>query len=203
MAIEGADRVALDLRNAKVEGLVRVWGDEFWQRMFIRPDSEQPKVWLDGFTYSAPPETPGPDTWLRVLRQCMPQYAPQPYQQLAKVYRDAGDEPRAKTALIAQQDAFGEALSQDDARRLGARAWHSVTRVTVLYGYRPTRALWFLLAVLVASCALMLIADTQGWLVHPKARDDNRGHCGVVESTGTALDRTVPLLGFTVVAAVN
>ncbi|MFH9871576.1 hypothetical protein ACH4NT_36565, partial [Streptomyces lydicus] len=196
VAMGGRERVILDLRNAEVDGPLFLWDKTFWEGAFTRPDTDRPKVRLNGFTYRAQPEEPDTDTWLQVLRQCMPAYAPQPYRQLAEVCRAEGDEQRAKTALIAQQDAFGEALRHDDAPRRGARAWHWISRVTVRYGYRSTRALWFLLAVLAVSCALMLVADSQGWLVHPKVRGG--GRCGVVETIGSAVDRTVPLLGFAV-----
>ena len=98
--------------------------------------------------------------------------------------------------LITQQDALSEVLRHDDGRRWGTRAWRRITRETVRYGYQSSRALWFLLAVVAVSCALLLIAAIQGWLVHPSARGG--GRCGIVDSIGSAVDRTVPLLGFSV-----
>ncbi|RZB13295.1 hypothetical protein StrepF001_44945 [Streptomyces sp. F001] len=69
--------------------------------------------------------------------------------------------------LIAQQDAFGKTLNQEGAARRGTRVWHWIACVTVRYGYRSGRALWFLLAVMTVSCGLMLFADTHGWVVRP------------------------------------
>ncbi|MFE7898338.1 hypothetical protein ACFU3E_12635, partial [Streptomyces sp. NPDC057424] len=194
VSIRGDERVILDLRNANVDTRFILWDAEFWIVAFGKPFAERPKVMLNGFTYRVQPSSPDTGVWLQVLRQCMPDYAPEPYKQLAEVCRTAGDEAQAKAVLIAQQDAYGKTLRQGDSRRHGARVWHWVSRVTVRYGYQPSRALWYLLAVLAVSCALLVVADIQGWLVHPSARGG--GRCGIVESVGSALDRTVPLLGF-------
>ncbi|WP_406514577.1 hypothetical protein OG851_43500 (plasmid) [Streptomyces sp. NBC_00161] len=168
----GGQRVILDLRDARVDGALSLWNESAWRGMLDGSDTAKtrPRLLLDGFTYRAQPRQPGAGTWLRVLRECMTSHAPQPYRQLADVCRGAGDEERAKKVLIAQQDAFGKALDKEDAPRRGARLWHWIARVTVRYGYRSGRALWFLLVVMVISCGLILFADTQGWLVHPKAR---------------------------------
>ena len=189
----GDERVILDLQNAEVRGQLRLWDKTFWDAAFGSTEAERPRVLLNGFTYRAQPKKPDADTWLQVLRQCMPAYAPQPYRQLAEVCQAEGDEQRAKTTLIAQQDARGETLRHGPAHWRGARAWHWISRQTVSYGYESTRALWCFLAVLAISCSLMIVADTHGLLVHPKTRETAR--CGVVDTIGSAVDRTVPLLG--------
>lgn len=188
----GDERVLLNLNDAKVAGRFSLWNTMVWQLGFQSPSPL--KAWVDGFTYSVPPEEPDAETWLKVL-QCAPRYTPQPYRQLAEVYRAAGDEPQSRTVLIKQQEALGRALHKDHAP-WRVRAWHWISRVTVRYGYQSSRALGFLLAVVAASCALMIIADVQGWFVHPSSRGGNR--CGIVETLGSAVDRNVPLLGFSV-----
>ncbi|MGL5850820.1 MAG: hypothetical protein ACRCZD_08570, partial [Phycicoccus sp.] len=65
-------------------------------------------------------------------------YAPQAFEQLAGVYRAGGQEERAEVVLIARQ--------RERYRAAGgaARAWGLLQRVTVGYGYRPGRALYWL-----------------------------------------------------------
>jgi hypothetical protein len=190
----GAERVILDLQNAQVGGEPRLWDTTFWKAAFGSPEAERPRVMLNGFIYRSQPKEPDAGTWLQVLRQCMPTYVPQPYRQLAEVCRAEGDEQRAKTTLIAQEDARGEVLRHGHAHWRGPWVWHSITRMTVRYGYQSARALRFLLVVLAISCSLMIVADTRGLLVHPKT--EGAGRCGVVETIGSAVDGTVPLLGF-------
>ncbi|MGY1583888.1 hypothetical protein [Streptomyces sp. MN13] len=192
VAAQGEDRVILDLRDARVGGALSLWSESAWQPV-LDEGKPRPRLLLEGFTYRAQPVEPRFETWLRVLRECMPGHPPQPYRQLADVLRAAGDEERAKMVLIAQQNAFGKTCNQEQFLRRGSRVWHWISRVTVRYGYRSGRALWFLLVVMAVSCGLMLFADTHGWVVHPKARGG--GRCGVVESLGFAVDRTMPLLG--------
>ncbi|KAF3469971.1 hypothetical protein [Streptomyces sp. Tu 3180] len=192
VATQGGDRVILDLRDARVDGALSLWSENAWHSLLDEAKA-RPRLLLEGFTYRSQPLEPRAETWLQVLQKCVPGNPPQPYRQLADVFRRAGDEERAKMVLIAQQDAFGLTLSQEDGSLRGARVWHWIARVTVRYGYRSGRALWFLLLVMAISCGLMLLADTHGWVVHPKARGG--GRCGVVESIGFAVDRAVPLLG--------
>ncbi|MGW0949883.1 hypothetical protein ACWD4O_46195 [Streptomyces sp. NPDC002623] len=116
----------------------------------------------------------------------MPQYAPQPYRQLAEAYRNAGDEEQAKKVLIAQQDASRATLNQ------ASKAWHWVSGWTVRYGYRPGHAFAGLVGVLVVSCITIVFAESKGLLIHPS---DGR-HCSVVETIGFTVNHTLPLLRF-------
>jgi hypothetical protein len=60
---------------------------------------------LNGFTCSAlDPRGADLNRWLLWLHARTPAYATQPYQQLAAIYRAAGDEVAARRVLIAQQD---------------------------------------------------------------------------------------------------
>ncbi|MGL5860182.1 MAG: hypothetical protein ACRCY9_02860, partial [Phycicoccus sp.] len=65
-------------------------------------------------------------------------YAPQAFEQLAGVYRASGQEERAELVLVARQ--------RERYRAAGgaARAWGLLQRVTVGYGHRPGRALFWL-----------------------------------------------------------
>ncbi|MGP4001425.1 hypothetical protein [Streptomyces sp. 8N706] len=192
MANGDPGRLILDLCDSKVDGQLFLWDETFWHEVFALSETDRPRLLIDGFIYSAYPQWLESETWLQVLQKCMPRYTPQPYRQMAEVSRGSGDEERAKTVLIAQQKAFGATLGHV-AHWRGAKAWHWIAGATVRYGYRPGRALWFLLAVLGLSCIVMLFADLFGLVAHPKARGG--GRCGVVETIGSAFDRTVPLLG--------
>jgi hypothetical protein len=185
----GEQRLILDLEHAHVEGRLSLFDEPFWHDVFRRPEDQQAQVLLSGFTYLAQPQQPCTQTWLQVLQTCTPRYAPQPYRQLAEACRKDGDEEQAKAVLIAQQDAFHATL--DDRM---ARSWHRLSGVTVRYGYRPGRAFAGLIVVLVISCAIMLVATVFGLLLHPASRSS--GHCGIVETIGEAVTRTMPLLRF-------
>jgi hypothetical protein len=104
---------------------------------------------LDGFVYrrflNTPTDAKTRLEWLR--RQLRPEqkghlswFRPQPYQQLAQVLREQGDDEEARKVLIALED---------DRRRYGglalpSRWWAWILKCTIAYGYRPMRALWFI-----------------------------------------------------------
>ncbi|KPI11702.1 hypothetical protein OK074_9003 [Actinobacteria bacterium OK074] len=69
-------------------------------------------------------------------------YTPQSYEQLALAYRSLGHEDEARTVLLAKERARHRTLPWP------ARAWGALQDVTVGYGYRPTRAALWLLALL-------------------------------------------------------
>ncbi|MEV6103383.1 hypothetical protein AB0M28_01550 [Streptomyces sp. NPDC051940] len=75
-------------------------------------------------------------------------YLPQPYEQLAAVYRAVGHDDEARRVLLAKQRA----------RRAGlpwyARLWGHLQDLTVGYGYQPARALLWLLGLLAAGTAM-------------------------------------------------
>ncbi|MGW1563778.1 hypothetical protein ACWCQ1_46040 [Streptomyces sp. NPDC002144] len=187
----GEQRELLDLQHAKVDGQLSLFHEPFWQDAFDQPNEHRPRLLLNGFTYAAKFKKPRPETWLKVLQTCMPHYVPQPYRQLAEALGADGDEEQAKRVLIAQQDALHATLSG-----WWARVGHRVSGMTVRYGYRSGRALAGLVCVLAISWVVMVVAATFGVLVHSAKHGSI--HCGVVESLGEALNRTVPLLRFSV-----
>ena len=92
----------LDLRGAVVGGLL----DQ--ERSWPSPG----KLLIDGFTYKGfGPESPSDAAsrlkWLRL----QPSFRPQPYQQLANVLRDNGDEAGAARVLAAKDDAQSDISS--------------------------------------------------------------------------------------------
>jgi hypothetical protein len=128
----GGSRIArLDLRHAVVGPI----GDD--EQSWPKKGS----LFLDGFTYERIGE--GPTSAKKRLEWIARQpegFTPQPYRQLAKVLREAGDDSGARKVLIAMEDARlkhgGLSFVQRWVQRLlGA---------TVGYGYVPLRALWYI-----------------------------------------------------------
>ena len=76
-------------------------------------------------------------------------YQPGPYDQFAAMLRESGNEEHATTVQIEKQRRRYRALA-DGSRVLwpGVRAWSWLQRAMVGYGYRPTRALVWLVACL-------------------------------------------------------
>lgn len=108
---------------------------------------------LDASTYPRLPLDPlgrGTAGWLDLLRTATPAYAAQPYQQLASVYRAAGHDRDVRQILIAQRQAQLDRGVLTGRERL----WARITGVTLGYGYQPSRALLFLLGVVVTSVVL-------------------------------------------------
>ncbi|MEU1285081.1 hypothetical protein [Kitasatospora sp. NPDC005856] len=175
----------LDLRDGSLDGTFTVGGDDFWKQRLV--EDPPPKLLLDGFTYKSPPTAPHIDLWLQVIRKCQPRYTSQPYRQLATACGYVGEEEAAKTVLIAKEN---EARRRVDRR--ATKLWKWISWVTVAYGYRPGRALWWLGGVMLASCVLMIWADMAGLLRHPTG--DGGQPCGVLEAVTSSIDRSVPLV---------
>jgi hypothetical protein len=85
------------------------------------------------------------------------------YEQLARVYRRAGDDDAALKIVIAR--------SQDLRRYGGLRGLRKLTNwlldVTIKYGYKPLRALYGLAAVFVLTLAIFIFAQQQKDLIVP------------------------------------
>ena len=106
---------------------------------------------LVGFVYDAidaPDVTPKQRlAWLRLNQD---RYLPQPYEQLASVYRRAGHDQAARTVAIAKQQAR-RAQATRWWVRAPSRAWSFVLRWTIGYGYRPALALPYLAGLFVTG----------------------------------------------------
>ncbi|ASR38709.1 oxidoreductase [Prauserella marina] len=89
---------------------------------------------------------------LERLRKAMGGYRPGPYDQLAVMLRASGNEEHADTVLLKKQQFRYDALAH--GYRFfggGVRLWSWLQRSMVGYGYRPFRALGWLLMLLVAG----------------------------------------------------
>ncbi|MCU1684653.1 MAG: rane-associated oxidoreductase [Amycolatopsis sp.] len=90
------------------------------------------------------------DRRIVLLRKAMDGYRPGPYDQLASTMRASGNEEHASTVLLKKQQFRYEALAQGfKIFGPGVRLWSWLQRSMVGYGYRPVRALGWLLALLV------------------------------------------------------
>jgi hypothetical protein len=109
---------------------------------------------LSGFRYGrlsdgSPRATSDRLDWLR--RQ--PGYAPEPYRQLAEVYRSNGQLAEATVIAMAQQD---DLIAHGDLAR-PARLWRRFLGLTIGHGYRPGRAAWLLLFLYLVTAATVAI----------------------------------------------
>jgi len=150
---------ALELEDALITGPVlmrpaRVDGTFNLTAARVGGWYDDPRTWpatlrLEGFVYEAidaPAVTPKQRLgWLRRHRWG---YAPQPYEQLASVYRRAGNDQAARTVAIAKQQARRAQASRGWVRA-PSRAWSLVLRWTIGYGYRPALALPYLAGLFV------------------------------------------------------
>ncbi|MBI3574299.1 MAG: hypothetical protein HY083_01350 [Gammaproteobacteria bacterium] len=159
---------------------MQVNGALFWRDMKNRPQGtvnlmhtrvgqlvDDEKSWpnekgffLDGFEYktfagSAPQTAVERLRWLRLQPQRKGRFWPQPYEQLAKVFRDMGHESDARTVLIAKQD---------DLRKYGqlswkARLWNRFLGETIGHGHRTWKVFYYIVLMIVLGWFLFIQAD--------------------------------------------
>ena len=119
-----------------------------------------PEVWpthvnLDGLTYgSLTPQLPVRKR-LELLERDDDGYVPHAYEQLAAAYRRVGDDAGARAVQLAKQRRHRATLSWY------AKLWGHLQDATVGYGYRPTRAMTWLLGLLLAGTVVYGIHHPQ------------------------------------------
>ncbi|MBV8453972.1 MAG: hypothetical protein JOZ29_17115 [Deltaproteobacteria bacterium] len=127
-------RTILDLGDAHAAS---VWDDE---ESWPAPGN----LYLNGFSYQGfaggPADGAARLRWLR-LQPLDLQAQPEPYQQVARVLRDDGREEGAVQVEIARENALMTYGGISTASWL----WREALRITIGYGYRPLRALWWIL----------------------------------------------------------
>lgn len=86
--------------------------------------------------------------WVRAAadRYAKPGFTPQPYHHLAEVYRQAGDDRKARAVLLAMHRRHNKAKI-GFRNQLVIRAWNIAQDVFIGYGYAPGRGLSWLIAV--------------------------------------------------------
>ena len=152
------ERGLVVLSGATVENLVDRFGS--WPR--------DERTWLAGFRYQRLIHRGHFSVQQRLqwLAAATPEYAPEPYEQLASVYRNSGEDLYARAVLLAKQRRRRETLP------LAGKVWGYLQDWTVAYGYRPGQAaLW--MALLWASGALLFSAHPPGPLKAGEAPDWN------------------------------
>jgi hypothetical protein len=102
---------------------------------------------LDGLTYQTLRPMLPPARRLDWLRRGGPEYLPQPYEQLARLYGGYGDDNAARAVHLAQYRHRRTIL-----RRPG-QVWGWLQDVMVGYGYQPARAALWMVAMLVVGTA--------------------------------------------------
>jgi hypothetical protein len=113
---------------------------------------------IDGLTYlgfqlgQAPANADTRLKWLAL----QPSYHPQPYRQLAKVLREAGDEKGAVKVLVAEGDARYRQMG------LPGRILGTFLKYTIGYGHRPLLALFWSLGVVLLGSAVVMIGKRAG-----------------------------------------
>jgi sRNA-binding regulator protein Hfq len=161
--IDSVEKVTLDLRSAKIGTL--------WDEQKSWPNSG--KLLLHGLVYDqihddAPRDAETRIAWLRrqyneEAEQDKKQFRPQPYEQLATVLRKSGREEDAKDILIYK--------NKDRARYTKLMwsqwLWYHLFGPIIGYGYRPWRAFWLSLSVIVVGWFLFGIGYWNG-LITPQ-----------------------------------
>jgi hypothetical protein len=127
---------------------------------------------------------------LRLLRNAMGDiYRPGPYDQFATMLRNNGNEEHASTVLIDKQRWRYAALA-DGYRILGfpVLLWSWLQRWMVGYGYRPMRALLWLLA--------LLVAGSVWFAAQPAPKEANADDHLVWNPVLFTIDQLVPIVDF-------
>ncbi|MFJ8150258.1 membrane-associated oxidoreductase [Streptomyces sp. NPDC096048] len=142
LGLSSCEARQLTFRDAEpIKGDVRLHHSTF------RAIEAHPSVWpetvrLEGLVYEfLSPRLPAAQR-LPLLERDQDGYAPHSYEQLAVTYRGAGEDGEARTVLLAAQRRHRRTLPWP------ARLWGHVQDVTVGYGFRPARAVTWLLALL-------------------------------------------------------
>jgi hypothetical protein len=127
---------------------------------------------LDGFEYKSfggDENTPKTSierlTWLRL--QTKHHFRLQPYEQLAKVFRQIGQEEDARTVLIEKQNDLRKYGSLSN----GARLLNWFLGVTIGHGYQSWKVIKnFILPILALGAIIFFWADTLGIMQPSKER---------------------------------
>jgi sRNA-binding regulator protein Hfq len=150
------ESVSLCLWSARVGTLyddVKSWPDEG-------------RLFLHGLVYNeiddkAPRDAKKRIDWLRL----QPDFRPQPYEQLAEVFRKSGQDEDAKRILIAKNH---DKAKLTKLTTWSDKCWYRVLGPMIGYGYRPLNALWGVVAFVGLGCVLFGIGYWGG-LITPQS----------------------------------
>ena len=176
--------VTVNLRTTRVGGAF-----EFAPKQLEHNLGPHRRLEVDGLTYAGVPERVTPEHWRELLRHGTRNYAAQPYQQLAAGYQALGDERQAREILMAQRH---DELARTDAHWT-EKLWGWITKVTLGYGYKPWRALWFLAGVVALSCVLAVWLGAHGALAQTDKTATPGRPCTVIQQLSVGLDLNLPV----------
>ncbi|GLZ33069.1 oxidoreductase [Lentzea sp. NBRC 105346] len=140
-------------------------------------------VEVNDFTFqgiNAEPEVPV-STRLEWLLKIQPDFAPGPYEQLAAMYRDGGEEELAQQVQLEKQRRRYSELGR------AGRVWGFLQRWTVGYGYRPWLAILWL--------GIFWLGGSLWFLTHPMTRL-NTDQLPVWNPWLVSLDLLIPIIDF-------
>ena len=160
---------------------------------------------LDGLTYAGAPRSGAPgkqrNAWLDVLRNHTPEYAAQPYQHLAAVFRAQGHDGDVRAILMRQRR---DQVERGALTHKTDRFWARLTGTLLGYGYQPWRALLCLVGLLAVSVILTATLAAQNALTHPVQQqqaptarltaDGPLPPCSTIEVISVGLDLGTPFL---------
>jgi hypothetical protein len=152
----------LDLRFATVSGVLDDRKDHWPQALNLD---------LDGFEYAGfgPLSPVNPEDRLDwVNRQPKDRFRPQPYEQLAKVLREDGDDSGARHVLIAMES---DKRSQVDNPLY--RLWSWILWATIGYGYDTWRAVLFSVILVLVGTLLFTYGGRRAWIVSTEDRPES------------------------------
>jgi hypothetical protein len=134
------DSTQLDLTQAKLGAL---WDDKpSW------PASDN--LFLDGLLYDSLVGPSDAESRLEWLDRQPRSYWPQPYLELAKALDGMGQEADAANVRIAKEDALRLYGNVTFAKC----CWKLILKLTIGYGYKPTRALWWMAGFVIFGAVL-------------------------------------------------
>jgi hypothetical protein len=133
---------------------------------------------LDGFVYSridqsAPASAERRLWWLG--RQSVADFSSQPFEELARVMRDNGDDAGARTVLIALESAKRSVPKSGLwwPFKIARRCWSWILWVTIGYGYDIWRAVWFSAALVIVGSLLFVQGGRRGWIISTEDHPDS------------------------------
>ncbi len=181
--LKSPETVSLNLQHAKVGTII----DE------VKSWPEKGKLHLDGFVYDnfhriSPTNAKERLEWLR--RQPPEQFLPQPYEQLAKVLKNAGHEKAGIEVLIAKNCDGTNCLKWSCANFCN-KFFNSFFNVFVGYGYRPSYAFWWSLVFIFFGAITFYSGHVNG-LIKP-TKPESRNY-PVFNAPAYSMENFVPLI---------
>ncbi|NUT45912.1 MAG: hypothetical protein HOV94_01145, partial [Saccharothrix sp.] len=126
------------------------------------------KVILVGLKYTTLSRESTHQRWPHLLGHHVDHFEAEPYQHLATVLRGSGQAGEARKLLIELENERHRWRSRPVSP--GSSAWHWTKRIVIRHGYKPGRALFFLLGVFGFALLLSLAARSADWVHRPAIR---------------------------------